>query len=319
MGHEIIITARDKDVTLDLLSLYGISCFLISRKPESIYAMTWELISRNLKMLRLVLKEKPDILVSAGGISTAQVGWLTGTRNLVFADTEHETMVNRITFPFATEVITPACYNRPVKAKCHITYPGYHSLAYLHPNRFTPDPEILRNYNINPEDTFSVVRFVSLKATHDIGATGFTQEEKVQMVRNLERFGKVWVSSETGAPAELESNILRIPVHHIHHLLAFARLYVGESATMASESAVLGTPAVFMDFVGRGYTDEQERKYGLVFNFKPDEVEKVMETSVDIMARDSKGKEVFQNNHAKMLSENIDVTEFIIKRLLDVG
>ena len=37
---------------------------------------------------------------------------------------------------------------------------------------------------------------------------------------------------------------------------------------MASESAVLGDPAVYAAETGRGYTDEQERRYGHVKNVK---------------------------------------------------
>ena len=58
------------------------------------------------------------------------------------------------------------------------------------------------------------------------------------------------------------------PPEKIHHALYYADLFYGESPTMASEAACLGTPARYIDHKGRGYTDEQERKYGLVFNFK---------------------------------------------------
>ena len=58
-----------------------------------------------------------------------------------------------------------------------------------------------------------------------------------------------------------------MPPEEMHTLLYYATLLYGESATMASEAAVLGTYAVYLDDVGRGYTDEEESKYGLVFNF----------------------------------------------------
>ena len=49
--------------------------------------------------------------------------------------------------------------------------------------------------------------------------------------------------------------------------IASASLLYGESATMASEAAVLGVPAIYLDNTGRCYTREEEEKYGLVFNF----------------------------------------------------
>ncbi len=60
---------------------------------------------------------------------------------------------------------------------------------------------------------------------------------------------------------------MSIPPHRIHHLMAFADLYVGESATMAAESAILGTHAVFVSSSRRGYTDELENEYELVYHY----------------------------------------------------
>ena len=36
---------------------------------------------------------------------------------------------------------------------------------------------------------------------------------------------------------------------------------------MASECAVLGVPAIYVSPLGRGYTDDEEQRYGLVHNF----------------------------------------------------
>lgn len=54
----------------------------------------------------------------------------------------------------------------------------------------------------------------------------------------------------------------------MHDVQAAAALFVGESATMASESVVLGTPSIYIDEVGRGYTDEEARE-GLLWMFRP--------------------------------------------------
>ena len=51
----------------------------------------------------------------------------------------------------------------------------------------------------------------------------------------------------------------------MHHVMAFASLYIGDSQTMAAEAGVLGVPFVrFNDFVGRiGYLRELEDTYEL--------------------------------------------------------
>ena len=109
-GCEVVITARDKDITLKLLDLYGISYDCISREASTKFGLIQELLSRNAKLARIVRKTRPSTIASIGGISTAQVGFLTRTRNLIYYDTENAWVSNMLSYPFATEVITPTCY-----------------------------------------------------------------------------------------------------------------------------------------------------------------------------------------------------------------
>jgi len=316
-GYQIIVTARDKDLTLRLLNLYNIPYSVISREASTKNGLAIELLRRNWRLGKIVRKERPSIMASIGGISTAQVGFLTRTKNFIFYDTENATLSNRLSYPFATQVVTPDCYGGWVPKNKHVLYPGYHELAYLHPERFTPDSEVLRDAGVDPEQPYSVVRFVSWKAMHDVKAKGFSPKDKLRLARNLEEHGKVYITSEDPLPGDFEKYRLPLPPHQVHHLLAFARLFIGESATMASESAVLGTPFVYLDAVGRGYTDEQEERYGLGFNFRPWQVSESLEKARSILQEDLKTSEQFQESHRRMLAEKINVTEFIVERLLD--
>jgi len=90
----------------------------------------------------------------------------------------------------------------------------------------------------------------------------------------------------------------------MHDALYYADLLYGESSTMASECACLGTPAIFVDDVGRGYTDEEDEKYGLVFNFSEskEDQEKSIEKAIEIL--NTPGiKEEWQKRTEMMLSE----------------
>lgn len=318
-GHEVSVTTRDKDLTQQLLDLYRIPYKCISREATSKTGMFRELMSRNIRLGSMVRRERPDVMTSIGGISTAQVGFLTGTRNLIFYDTENATLSNRLSYPFSTEVVTPDCYQGWVPKAKHLTYAGYHELAYLHPERFTPDPEVLRDAGVDPEQPYSVVRFVSWKAMHDVKAKGFSLEDKLRLAQTLKEYGKVYITSEEPLPGDFQKYRLPLPPHQVHHLLAFAQLFIGESATMASESAVLGTPFVYLDVVGRGYTDEQEERYGLGFNFRPWQVNESIEKAREILSGNFKDTDRFKEDHARMLGEKIDVTEFIVEKLLDAG
>ncbi len=318
-GHHVMVTARDKDLTQRLLDLFDITYHSISKETGAKSRLVWELMSRNVRLASLVTKERPAVLASIGGISTAQVGFLTRTRNLTFYDTENATMSNLLSYPFSSKVITPDCYKGWVPKNKHVPYPGYHELAYLHPNRFSPDSDLLKDAGIDTGEPYSVIRFVSWKAMHDVKAKGYSPKDKLQLAQTLEEYGKVYITSEEPLPEEFEKYRLPLPPHQVHHLLAFARLFIGESATMASESAVLGTPFVYLDVVGRGYTDEQENRYGLGFNYRPWQVDYSIEKAKELLSGNFKVSAPFKESHARMLAEKIDVTEFIVEKLLDTG
>lgn len=50
-------------------------------------------------------------------------------------------------------------------------------------------------------------------------------------------------------PEELRPRLLKTPYELIHHVLAFAQLVFSEGATMASEAAVLGTHALYVNTI----------------------------------------------------------------------
>jgi len=83
---------------------------------------------------------------------------------------------------------------------------------------------------------------------------------------------------------------------------------------MASESAMLGTPGIFVSSSRRGYTDELEEKYGLVFNFSGEKrQERGLGKAMDILTDYDETK--WENRHKKMLEDKIDVTQFMINLL----
>ena len=103
----------------------------------------------------------------------------------------------------------------------------------------------------------------------------------------------------------------------MHHVMAFASLYIGDSQTMAAEAGVLGVPFVrFNDFVGRiGYLRELEDKYELGYGIKAsaegsvDALCERVETLVSIPSAERKA--TFAARREKMLSDKIDCAKFL--------
>lgn len=311
-GNEVLVTARRKEVAVDLLEAFDIPHVVLSNQSTGTIGLSTEWAARTARLASTARKFSPDVLLGIMGVSIAPVGRILRRPALVFYDTEVATQTNRFVYPMASAVITPDCYSAPVRGN-HVTYPGYHELAYLHPNRFTANAEELGAFGLTPEDSFAVVRFVSWKSSHDGGEVALDAEQKVALVDRLRQHGRVVISSEGPLPASLESLRLTGPVEDVHHVLAHATLYVGESSTMASESAVLGTHAVHIAQTSRGYVDDLERRYGLVEHFQPNSFDAALSAAEQALAHPD--PQQTRDARSAMLADKIDVSSWMIDYL----
>ncbi len=314
-GHQLSVTARDKECACELLESYDVPHRLISRQQSGTAGLVTEMIQRTYRLSRVIREFRPDALTGIMGPSIAVAGALHRIPAVVFYDTEFATQTNWFVYPLAHSVCTPDCYQATVRGT-HRTYAGYHELAYLHPNRFTPDPGKLAAFGVREDEPYSLVRFVSWEAIHDRRERGLSLAQKLELVRLLETHGRVLVSSEGPLPEDLSSRRVAGPVEDIHHLLAHAQAIVGESATMSSESAVLGTPAVFIATTGRGYTDDQEARYGLVRHVTEERFDEAVD-AITSLYTDGSPREYGARARARLLEEKIDVTRWMVEYFED--
>jgi len=312
-GHEVLVTARGKDVTVDLLRAYGIKHTVLTSMKKGKMNLLLEWIIRDYKMLQIAKEFNPDLLIGILNPSVAHVARLLKKKSIIFNDTEHAKLAQNITYPFADIICTPSCFNKDIGAK-QIKYDGYHELSYLGPNYFTPNPDVLKELGLNVNDTFIILRFVSWGASHDVGHKGFTLEDKRNALKAFEKYGRVFITSETPLLPEFEKYRITIPPEKMHDLLYYATLLYGESATMASECAVLGTHAIFCDYAGRGYTDEEEIKYDLVYNFKDENTmgKEALEKALELLGNPNLKTEGKKKCEI-LLKDKIDVTAFMMR------
>lgn len=62
-GHQILVTARDKDVSINLLNAYGIDCIPVGKINKKKFGLIQEWIERDIKILKIARKFNPDILM----------------------------------------------------------------------------------------------------------------------------------------------------------------------------------------------------------------------------------------------------------------
>ena len=311
-GHGTKIVATDKENVLYLLNIYGFKYEIVGRERLGLARKLTNLFKIDYKMYKIAKDFKPDVFVGESSGATAQVSKLIKRPSIIFDDTEHAIEHYLLFAPFADVICTPSCYKRKVNPKKHVKYNGYKELAYLHPNQFKPDPGVLDKLNLSKDDKFIIMRLSSLNASHDIRVKGFdfrSSTEVVKFIKELEEYGKVFLTSETKLNKELEKYKLIAPPEKMHSLLSFATMYIGEGATMATEAGVLGVPSIFVySYANRlGNFDELQR-YSLVYSFM--NKEEALDKTFELLVRNDLRNE-WQKKRRKLLSEKIDVTKFM--------
>lgn len=310
-GNSIFFTCREKEFETYLLEKYGFEFHSFGRKYRSAVGKLWGLIEFDIKELIRGLKFKPDIFLSAGSMYAAHAAFLLRKPHISLEDTFNFEQI-RLYKPF-TKIILTGDYENPLNEKKVIKYSGYHELAYLHPNWFSADESVIKELNVDKNEKYVIIRFVSWKASHDMGHKGISFDNKILAVKEFNNYAKVFISSEEELPPELSPYKIKIAPYKMHDAIAFASLVIGESFTMLSEAAVLGTPAVLIHDTKSYYLREQQKKYGLTFNFTESEEDqfKAIEKGIEIL-KTSDIKEEWQRRRNKMLTEKIDVTAFLI-------
>lgn len=308
-GHSILVTARNKDVSIDLLNAYLIDYIPVGRIGKSKINLIGEWIKRDYEILRIAHKFNPDVLLGFGPCSIHSAKVLK--KISIFFDDSEVDSTGFLSYPFANVIFTPCNFSKTLGKK-QIRFDGYKELAYLHPNYFSPKSEIYDNLRLDIKDKYIVMRFVAWKACHDLNQSGLNLETKLKFVRELNKYAIVYISSESELPPELDVYKITLPPEKMHDLLHYAYMLIGDSQTMTTEAAVLGTPAVRCNsFVGINDMSnfiELEKKYNLIFNYN--DPNKALEKAIELIQIEDL-KNQWRIKKDDLLKDKIDVTGFM--------
>lgn len=314
-GHQVFILIKTKDILEDLLKASGLPYYNILKEAHrnSKVGILWDMLVRDWRMLRFVRKRHIDLLTGSTP-EVAQVGWLTRKYRVNTGEDDMRVvpLFQTMAGPFVQTMLSPVtCDNGKLEPKT-VHYEGFHKLAYLHPNQFTRDKSVVDRYFPSSRPYF-ILRFAQLKAYHDIeaDARGINTAVAQRLIDMLLPHGDVYITAERDLEPQFEKYRLKINPLDIHHVLAFAKLYIGDSQSMAVEAAMLGTPSLrFNDFAGKiGVLDELEGKYGLTFGIPSSDPQGLYDKVEELLAMPGL-TEAFHQRRQKMLSEKIDVTAF---------
>lgn len=309
-GYNIVLVARAKDVLLELLE--GLPYQIIYLKPKKgkgKISLVSTVVKREFVLLGIALKYKPKMLIGTDIVIT-HVGKLLEIPSVILNEDDaiEVPFLAKFGFKYATAVFSPNCCDISPYENKKIGYDGYHELAYLHPNHFTPDKTKVQEL-FKEGDHYFILRFAELTAHHDKGKKGINLTVAKKLIEKLTPLGQVFITSERKLEPELEQYRIKINPKNIHHALAFALIYIGDSQTMAAEAAVLGTPSIrFNDFAGKlGYLEELEHKYQLTVGISTDNPQALF-NKVDELLKNETLKKTFEKRKETMLRNCVDVT-----------
>lgn len=314
-GHNITVTVKDLEPARQLLDAYSIPWISLGKKYDSLWLKGLSQARYDYRLWRIALKKKADIAIGSS-ITIAHASVFLRMKSILLDDDDADAvrLFSLFAHPFADTVLSPAALAPQRTHRRDIVYAGTHELFYLHPSRFTPDPSVPGKAGIDISNPYFVVRFVSGKAYHDKGERWITMVQKLRIIGLLEKYGKVYITTERSIEPELEKWQLKIAPELIHHLLWYATLFVGDSQTMTSEAAILGTPALKCNSFAHKLSvpNMLENEYDLCYAFQPEEFELMIQKTEELLSIPDL-KKIWLGRRENFLKDMIDPTGFLVR------
>jgi uncharacterized protein len=242
-GDQVYVVAREKDITFNLLEAFGIPYTSRGKGSNNIVLKFVYLFKGAFKIWKMARQNKIDCFISFASPYNAIAARLYGKPNITFDDTEHNKFNHKIYVPLSSVVLTPESFRKSMGEK-QIRFAGSMDSAYLHPKYFFGKNVEFPERRDTKHKKKIILRFVSWNASHDINQSGFTTEHKYKLIETLSKFADVYISSEKKVPADLEEYVMHIKTEDMHYYMKIADLVIGESGSMATEAAYLGTHSI---------------------------------------------------------------------------
>lgn len=312
-NHKVTVTVKEIPAVIKLLDAYNIPYISLGKKFDSVFLKGLSQLKFNYNLLRIARREKVDISIGSS-ITITHVSVFHKMKAVVLDDDDAEAvrLFSLFAHPFADCILSPSALSHQRKGQKELVYSGTHELFYLHPNYFLADSTVIEEVGLEKDQPFFIVRFVSGKAYHDKGEKWMSVSQKLKLIELLEHHGKVFITTEREIEPEFRKWQLQIPPERIHHLMFYASLFVGDSQTMTSEAAILGTPAVKCNTFAHilSVPNMLEEKYDLCYSFQPYEFESMLIKISDLLAM-ADLKNIWRQKRETFLNETINPTSFL--------
>lgn len=305
---QVTMTIRDRDFTKILCELYNINYKILSIAESGLLGFSKEYLIKETNLIKLQNREKFNIGFGTS-LFLSHLSALFKFKDFNFIEDDDKWVTfHRITsYPFAYRIVIPNCLKYEKWGKKRIKHNSYHELAYLHPNQFTPDIDILKKYSLKPKE-YVIIRFSALKAYHDFNVKGI-DKETYKEIKN--------VVSQYDIVESVENNKTHsINPKDMHDILFYSKMLITDSQTMTMEASVLGIPSVRINsHVGKISVLDGElmNKYKLTYGYLPDSSNLAI-NRIKNLINNTELDDIWVEKRKIMLNEKDDMLEWMIDR-----
>lgn len=257
------------------------------------------------RFLTVIRLQRPDLLVGSGPevVATAR---LVGIPCVVVSDRDAGVDPDgcAASHACAQVILSPEFCGPGQWGRKTIQFAGFPTLAYLHPRRFVP-----------PKLVHDDLRRGARASVLVVGCSANTQLLMVarRLIATLSPGTAVHIAADNSVSAishDLARHALPAGIS-VHGAMAHAALVVSDDPRRVEESAVLGTPAVWLNRKRHSSAVRQlESRYGLSMSAEPipDGVASIAQCVLNAADR---GKRAFQARRQRLLADAVDVTAFL--------
>jgi len=309
----LIVQPRGKLVPILQKECPGVPFVTLGKHRRTLVGKAVGLGSRCCQLVSYLRRQDFDVLANFDDLGLSYVSRLLRKPLVTFEDYTEYLVGFRRYRHFPTRVVVPEYL--PVDGKNIYKYRGFKELAYLHPNYFKPRSDRLRGHGLENCD-YVFVREVS---SSSLNYRHLVMGQLSKICPYLKALGfKVVLSLEEKSLRERFARdciILEEPVEDIFSLLHYATLTISSGDTMARESCLLGTPAIYTGGRKMAINTELERRGCF---FKAAGEGEVVEAINRIIKSDAKNRTAEAISHA-ISHEWEDTTRVIVDNLVEVA
>ncbi len=247
-GHTVLVTTREYDLTVHLFELESIKPIAIGGHGKTRSEKLFRDIERMQKLAKIIVSEKPDLLVAYPSPSATRVAFGLDIPIILFSDTPHAIHASRLSIPLANVLVhssfIPESRFKPYISEGftkEITYNGVEELEWV--KKFKPSTEGLDKLGLEPLE-YIVVRGEEKYASYYTYDTSLSR-----LAIELSKYAKVvfvprYREQEEKVQGRPNIILLKPPAIDGCVLEYNSIVVITGGGTMAREAALLGVPGI---------------------------------------------------------------------------